>query len=420
MGNKSLSLMHQMTLLIVAAAIAACAGPAAAPAGNGFEEAAAPAASSVEVRLIGWQPTDPTEEDVTREIMNRCGVDYDLNVNYGEYWERLSIMFAAGEEIDIAYINTSHISAFAQQDSFLRLEEFGTIQRDEFIGPTIDAFTMANTTFGIPKDANALALFYNAALFDELGLEYPADYWSWYELRESAQIITKFTGMPGLALPLWPSTFAPFVYQNGGRIMTEDFSDTWIDSWEAIEAGQFYVEALWEGWAVDPQEVGGTSDAFGRGDLAMVLATDAMIPYLARNYPELYYRAVQLPAGPANVGNILYATAYAIPRTSRNPGAAMEAINCLTSEENQSLFLDAEVALPSRHALEGHPFIQGNPAANAVYNGIWFATPYNWGPHHQEIDAMIREALERAYRGEMSVEESFTIAADEIRSIIWQ
>ena len=376
-------------------------------------------APPVEVRLVSWRPTSPEEEDLARYLLDRCGVTYEFRPDYGDYWYWLQAMFAAGEEFDILYMDTAHFPFFAQQGFLAPLDDASGIRQGEFIDTLIDAFTSEGTAYAIPSNFTTLALFYNKDLFDEAGVEPPNDDWTWADLEKAAYAITDFLGVPGFSVPASPSRFPIFVFQNGGGIMTEDFSDTLIDSDKAIGAGEFYTNARWEGWAITPEDVGvgWQGEAFGQGKVAMILESDRMIYYLSRQFPGLAYGAVPPPAGLyGEEGNLVFATAYAVSANSSDWQEALRAIDCLTSWDNQILVLESGLALPSRKYLEEDKYFQDNPAAYAIYTGAEFATPYTWGPRHEEVNWIIGEALERVYEG-MSVKESFWQAAEEIRGV---
>jgi multiple sugar transport system substrate-binding protein len=291
------------------------------------------------------------------------------------------------------------------------------VSRDEFLDTLINAFTFEGKTYGIPKDFNTLALFYNKDLFAEAGVEEPTNDWTWEDLKAAAQKITEATGVPGFSVPPDPGRFPIFVFQNGGHIMNEDFTDTLIDSPEAIEAGEFYTGARAEGWAIIPQDVGvgWQGEAFGKGDVAMVLEGGWMVPYLTSQFPDRNYGAVHPPAGPVGEGNLVFTVAYSVSVNSKNPEAAFKAIACITSEENQIKVLESGFALPSRKALQGHKYLQENPVANTIFTGAEFATPFMWGLQGEAVNTAIAQALERVYLEGMSVEESFKLAAEEIR-----
>ncbi len=52
-------------------------------------------------------------------------------------------------------------------------------------------FTTAGGQFGLPRDLNVIALYYNKAMFDAAGIPYPDDTWDWAKLVEVGKQLTK-------------------------------------------------------------------------------------------------------------------------------------------------------------------------------------------------------------------------------------
>lgn len=249
-------------------------------------------------------------------------------------------------------------------------------------------------------------------------MEYPTNDWTWEDLEAAATAITDATGVAGFSVPADAGRFPIFAFQNGGQIMNEDFSDTLFDSPEAIAAGEFYTGAREEGWANVPGDVGRgwQGETFANGETAMVLEGGWMIPYLRDNFPDVSYGAVHPPAGPAGEGNLVFTVAYSVSVNSQNPAAAFDAVGCITSEANQTTVLTSGFALPSRASLQQHEYLASNPVANTIFTGAEFATPFMWGQQGASVNNAMAQALERVYLQGMSVEESFGIAAEEIRA----
>ncbi len=420
-----------LAVLAVAALVAAC-GPTASPQRTmalrpsptpsegpvAPTEAAATPEPPAQVHLVGPRSTGYAG-DLQRDLLDQCGVTYELLET--DYYSALQAKFAAGEQFDLFAMDSYLVPSFAQQGFLAPLDDAAYVTTDEFLEPLLWAFTYEDTLYGIPKDFSTLALFYNTDLFAQAGLDEPNNDWTWDDLKKAARSLKDGAGAYGFSVPAVPYVFSAFVLQNGSQIITPDFSDTELDSWPAIEAGQFYTDARWEEWAVLPRDVdaGWTGEAFGRGAVAMVLEGDWLRSYLSNAFPDLPYSAVHPPAGPSGEGNLVFAFGYALSPYSSNPEGAMLAIACLTSEEAQLKLLQSGVALPSRKSLEGQPYLLDHPVANALFSGVWGAVPYGWGPHFYEVNRAIEDALMRVYDEGWSVEESFKWAAEEeIRPIL--
>jgi len=313
---------------------------------------------------------------------------------------------------------------FAQQGVMLPLDDLmakSGVKKEDFIESLINAFTYEGKVYGIPKDFNTLALFYNKKMFDEAGLDYPTDDWTWDDLRAAAEALSKpDENIYGFGVPPDPGRFPIFVFQNGGHIMTEDFSDTLLDSPEAIEAAEFYTSFRKDGIGAIPSDVGvdwqGTG--FGQGSLAMVLEGGWLVPYLKNQFPDLEFSAVTPPAGPKGEGNLVFTVAYVISKKCKNPEAAWKVIEYLTGLENQTKVLHSGFALPTRKALLDDPYLKENEVAATIFRGAEFATPFMWGVHGFEVNEEMSKALERIYLEGVSPEEAMKDAAAKIREVL--
>ncbi|MGQ9700641.1 MAG: ABC transporter substrate-binding protein [Candidatus Bipolaricaulaceae bacterium] len=385
------------------------------------------ASGQVVVRLSGWTATPEEEELLASALAEFSKLHPDIIVKYEpiteEYWAKILTMVSAGTEPDIYYMDIFQFPFYVTKGVLLPLDELmaqAGVKREEFIDTLINAFTWEGKTYGIPKDFNTLALFYNKKMFADAGLAEPTDDWTWEDLKAAAKALSKpAENIYGFGVPPDPGRFPVFVFQNGGHIMTADFTDTLLDSPEAIEAAKFYTSFRAEGIGAIPADVGvgWQGEAFAKGNFAMVLEGGWLIPYLTKNFPEVEFGAVTPPAGPKGEGNLIFTVAYVISKNCKNPEAAWEVINYLTSLENQTTVLHSGFALPSRKALLEDPYLKENPVVAAIFRGAKFATPFMWGLHGADVNDQMGKALERIYLAGVSPEEALKDAAKNLREI---
>ncbi len=386
-------------------------------------------AERVEIRLSGWA-ANPQETALLESLLYRFSVENpDIVVKYepitGDYWAAINTMVATGEEPDVYYMDIFQFPAFAANDVLLPIDDFmaeSGVSREDFIPALIDAFTADGVTYGIPKDFNTLGLFYNKDLFDAAGLDYPTDDWTWDDLRAAAEALSDpANNVYGLGVPPDPGRFPIFVFQNGGSIMNEDFSDTLLDSPEAIAAAEFYTSFRKDGFGATPQDVGegwqGT--VFGKQQFAMVYEGGWLIPYLNEQFPEVNYGVVTPPAGPAGEGNLIFTVAYVISKNSEHPEAAWRLIEFLTNEASQTTVLESGFALPTREALLESEYLKNNPASAAIFRGAFEgAHPFMWGLVGSDVNEQMGKALERVFLEDQPVDEAMKQAAEAIRQAI--
>ncbi|MFO7584703.1 MAG: ABC transporter substrate-binding protein [Anaerolineales bacterium] len=389
-------------------------------------------AERAEVRLSGWV-SSPSETALLQSLLYEFSVQNpDILVKYepitGDYKQALLTSIAGGVEPDIFYVDIFWWLEFATNDVLLPIDDLmagSGVGADEFIPSLVDAFTYDGNLYGIAKDFNTLGLFYNQGLFDNAGLEYPTDDWTWDDLKAAAAALTDASDsnrpVYGLCTAADPGRFPVFVFQNGGSVMSPDFMDTTLDSEAAIGAAEFYTSFRAEGIGAAPADVGegwqGT--AFGKGQCAMVYEGGWLIPYLRDQFPDVNYGVVLPPAGPGGEGNLIFTVAWAISADTENPEAAWKVIEFLTSEESQQAVLESGFALPSRASLQDSEYLQSNPNSDAIFRGSFEgAQPFFWGAYGSDVNDQMGKALERVFLENQDVSESMKQAAEAIRGLM--
>jgi len=389
-------------------------------------------AEQVEIRLSGWA-SSPSETALLESLLYRFSVENpDILVRYepitGDYWQSLLTMIASGTEPDVFYMDIFQFPAYAQEGVLLPLDDLmagtGTSTGD-FIPALMNAFTYEDAVYGIPKDFNTLGLFYNKDMFDAAGLAYPTDDWTWDDLRAAAEALTDLSNpdrpIYGLGVPSDPGRFPIFVFQNGGSIMNADFSDTLLDSTEAVGAGEFYTAFRTDQVGATPADVGegwqGT--VFGKGQFAMVYEGGWLIPYLNDQFPNINYDVVVPPAGPGGEGNMIFTVSWSATVNCQHPEEAWRVIEFLTNEASQTTVLESGFALPSRISLQDSEYLANNPASAAIFRGAFNgAIPFMWGVVGSDVNNFMGQAIERVYLEGALVADSFAQAAADIRAAI--
>lgn len=391
-------------------------------------------AEKTEVRLSGWA-SSPAETALLESLLYKFSVENpDIIVKYepitGDYRQALLTSIAAGTEPDVYYMDIFWWQELARNEVILPLDDLmagSGVARDEFIPSLIDAFTFDGKTYGIPKDFNTLGMFYNKDLFDGAGLDYPTDDWTWDDLKSAASKLTDLSDpnkpIYGFCTPADPGRFPVFVFQNGGMVMNEDYTDTLLDSDAAVSAAEFYTSFRAENIGATPADLGegwqGT--LFGKGQCAMVYEGGWLIPYLRDQFPTTQYGVVLPPAGPAGEGNLIFTVAWGVSANTKNPDAAWAVVNFLTNEANQTTVLESGFALPSRASMRESDFLKNNPNTAAIFRGASEgAHPFFWGAVGSDVNDQMGKALERVYLENQSVQDALKQAADAIRQALTQ
>jgi multiple sugar transport system substrate-binding protein len=172
---------------------------------------------------------------------------------------------------------------------------------EDFFPSFIEQSVIDDTVWAVPDLASARALFCNADIFEEVGIDYPT---TWSELEDACQAIIDF--YDGEVYP-WgidmttdegQAAFAYYTWGNGGGFVDEN-GDWAVNSPENVEAIQYALDLIDAGYT-NPNPATQTrydlQDMFAAGKLAMVIAPNQLPTYVADKGGEINMVTVNIPA----------------------------------------------------------------------------------------------------------------------------
>jgi multiple sugar transport system substrate-binding protein len=118
-------------------------------------------------------------------------------VPWDDYWTKLQTGVAGGSTYDVFWMNADGLPVYASQGALVSIQEMvddGSIDGDAYPESLRSLYTFEDTVYGIPRDFDTIALFYNKDLFDKAGVEYPTADWTWDDLRAAAEKLTTEDG----------------------------------------------------------------------------------------------------------------------------------------------------------------------------------------------------------------------------------
>jgi multiple sugar transport system substrate-binding protein len=380
----------------------------------------------VRIRFSGYTG-NPAETDLlARLVAEFNGSRPDIEVSYepvpGQYYPKILTMLVANTAPDVFYLDIAYFKPFLEKKIVRPLDDYlatSATRRHEFIASLYDAFTHEGRVYGIPKDFNTLALFYNKELFDRSDVPYPDSTWDLARLREVSRQLTRADGrriQSGFVLTHDDVDRYLPVARMFGATLFDSAGKCRIDSPAAQQAMDYYAGLkLADKSAIYPSEVGTTKayDVFGRGLAAMVFEGGWLIPYLRDSFPGVKYGVSELPRGPAGRSNFLFTVAYVIPRSSKHPDAAWKLIEFLTSEQVQARIT---FALPSRRAVsEG--YVEQHPEYRPILEGAAYAVPFEFGPKGDRVRDRLGAMVQEVFLGAKDPASALRDAAREIDQI---
>lgn len=365
-----------------------------------------------EVRIGGFGGNDTIiVEEMIERFVRPALKDEGITVVYepvaDDYQRFIVNSLSAGTAPDLFYMDIFWAEALMRSGTVEPLNDYlakSTILKPEhIIESLLDAFTIDGKIYGIPKDFNTLALFYNKDLFDYAGVEYPSNDDTWDTLGEKlAAVAAVDPEIYGLALQPEFARMGALTYAAGFEPFDETGKTNLLDP-AFVEAFKWYTDMAETGVGVMPADL---SQDWGGGALATEQVAAALegawiIGFLKDNAPNLEYGATLIPKHPTTGqrGNLIFTVAWGMNAASKNKEAAFKVLEILTSEEVQQWILERGLAIPSREALADNPYFQLDNA-EAEANGIVFqgasdgnVLPFSFGTYGGEWMDPINQAL---------------------------
>ena len=270
------------------------------------------------------------------------GVKIEVQVTPGdEYLPRLLTQIAGGDAPDVVGVENTPFPQFVDRgilaDVTDLLASSEGFTADDFFPHLLDRYTYDGRVYGIPYDAQPFAmLYYNPALFDAAGLDYPTNDWTWDDMLAAAEALT-ITDDSGNVEQYGINAgnrWDYFVYGAGGAMVDDLRNPTksMLDAPEAVEGIQFMVDMMHE-YNVYPapqtlEALGGASrDFFLTGKTAMFIGGFWEAVFNPQGFADLGARIVMGPV--KDTSNRVYptgGTAYTILEASDNKELAWEFI----------------------------------------------------------------------------------------------
>lgn len=281
-------------LVLMAMLVSACAVPVpppAAPAESGAATTESGAAAEAEdgVVTLTWGMWGSPTEIATHQAVADAFMAEHPNIKieitsepWSDYFTKMQTLWASGDASQIPdVLFLTPIVPYAAQGVLENLDPYieqSGYNLDDIWPGLLEYASYEGSVYGFPRDMSAEVLYYNKDIFDEAGVEYPTDEWTWDDFRAAAEALTVRDGEQvtryGLAMEggKWPL----FFMQNGGAFFDDvrNPSTCTLDSPEVIEAVEFFAGMMNDGIAMrdaNLSQAGGDSAVFGAGQAAMIV-----------------------------------------------------------------------------------------------------------------------------------------------------
>jgi multiple sugar transport system substrate-binding protein len=384
---KKLSLLI-VALMLISTVLAGCGGQ---------DKAANKGPVTIKIGMWASSPaeTELVDNQIAEFEKTHPNIKIEKEVYTDDYMQQLQANIAAKTEPDVFYLDVYQAPAFIEKGVILPLDSY--LDKDDakdFEENLLNGFMKDGKIYGLPKDYNTLALFYNKDMFEEAGVDVPT---TWEELEEAAKKLTK-DGVKGIVLSNDAARFIPFIYQAGGKVVDENNKPAFATA-EGAKGLGFYYSFFEKGYADTPANlgVGWNGDALAQKKAAMCIEGGWMIPFMAQAGPDVNYGIAKLPKGDRN-GDLAFTVAYVMSKNTKHKEEAAEVIKFLTGKKAQEMVAESGLAIPTRKSM-AKVFTEKYPERRPLVEMVQYSKVYQFGVNSSKILDELNQAGEKLQKG---------------------
>lgn len=320
--------------------------------------------SQKEIKVNIW---DNNQREGLQTIADKwseeSGVKVSIEVvDWDNYWTLLEAGAQGGDMPDVFWMHSNTAQMYMENGILLDLTDYiakdDKVTEENYYEGVWDLYQSSEKQYALPKDHDTIALLYNKAIFDQYGVAYPTDEWTWEDMYEAAKAISEGSNGDVYGMAMNTSNnqdgWYNVVYDYGAQIITDDHKGTTIGSTEGKNAMEMVRKLISVGAPQSVVAETGTDKLFLSGKTAMITQGSWMINafYTAENSAD--YAWAMLPYADVNGNgscdaNERYSAynglGWAANANVADPDACYSLISYFCSEEGQKMQAELGVTM---------------------------------------------------------------------------
>lgn len=361
----------------------------------------------VNLRFSGWERY---AEEVTTAFTGSVGPDLYQG---GAVW--------VGQQVERGW--ALPLTPYIEQASDWDWEDFSKGSRDDV--------TVGDEIYAVPYRMSPQTLWYRSDALGEEGFDSPPT--TWEELREVANATVRRDSSGVISRegfdtnlgggPDWQAEmqrYWDFMYQAGGRFLSDDLSRCTLDEDPAVEALQFMHSLIVEDQVMPyPSfENQGELSALELGLTAMatfIELPDLRVREYAPDQADLVHAAAPLTA--AQQATHIYVNKFFVSSETKDPEGSWLLLQHLTSQANLEAYASASSYLTPRASLANADYLSDNLKTVASV-GEQYGIPYPRHPNLLELFRPFSENLDRCFRGQLTPVETMNQTVEQVNALL--
>lgn len=371
-------------------------------------------ASNSDEKVITYALWDKEQASVYQQLAKdfekeNKGIKVKFEITpFAQYFTKLETAITGKNAPDVFWVNIPRAPDYINNGVLMPVDDV-KFDKDKIPEQYLKAYSSDGKLYGVPKDFDTNALFYNKTMFDEAGVSYPDDTWTWKTWQDAAKKLTKADeNIYGLAAPLtWQGGYYETIYQNEGSPFKDGGKKSGFSDQATIDGVEFWYDFTKNGSATPLKEMAGTtgSELLLNGRVAMSVDGSYMVPVIFKEkYGKDNIDVAPLPKGKtrATTSNSL---ANVISANTKNADAAKRWVAYLSTKEASEKVAESGVVIPAYQGA-ADAWINAYPDKNlkVFTEAVNYAIPLPNTKNSAAAIAIEGDVLGKAWTGEESVQ----------------
>lgn len=329
---------------------------------------------------------------------------------FADYFTLLQADVVSGDAPDVFELNYENFVTYAANDTLLDISSYLSGEAP-YYPRALEAFQYEGLQLALPETFSTVLLFYNADLFDQAGIDYPTDEWTWADATAAAEAIGALgDGIWGLYSPVQFWEFYKKAAQQGEcSFFNEDMTESTINSAGCVEALSAMVGFINDGLMPSAAQLSGVSDSelFLSGNVGMLVTGIWMFGAFA---DAPFNWDVQIEPAINQHAHHFFANGVAVSSTTAHPEAAALWAEFLTaSEVAATVRVEAGWELPALDQPEFFAaYLEQTPPANraAVFQALESPVTPPVIERQNEMQDAVNALITRVLDGELTPQQA--------------
>ncbi len=228
---------------------------------------------------------------------------------WGDFTQKIKLqMVAKNDVVPVFVTDSANATSFAHQGALENIKK--RVEEDLDVSLYNKALTAVGdeeSIWGVPHGLNSIAMVYNKDIFDERGIPYPTEDWTWQDMLDMAKELTFDRDGDGkndvYGIAYWNNItqgWLPFMAANGTIPLKNNYRDSNLDAPEVRDALEKFQSTYFDGTLAPAAEMsafGSHQAAFAEGFVAMMMVQAGWLTQINKFNPELNYDAQIMPIG---------------------------------------------------------------------------------------------------------------------------